>query len=294
MSAVLAAAVLSFLGISANQRASQLIYKGGEATANQDFRSAEIDYKLALTLAPWNSQAIRQLADLYIRLSRPDDAIAMLKRLPALQEGTKIALLQRQSGQLDQAATTLNGVIDRRPSSELLVALSEVRLEQGRVKDATSDAEEAYRLSPQNSSAQVQLGYCLAVGGNADKLAVLLGSVTAPEALKTLKADQTGKIALARELYASGLLRSARAVLKSQPDPSAYSLRLLGSIELSLAGNQLSYLADAQHNLESAAISDPANLEGHQLLLQAYQKQGNAAAAAKQAELIEQLKSGKV
>jgi len=294
VSAILTAELAAFVGISATERSSQLVVTAGQKAAGSDFRSAELDYKLALTLTPWDTRPIHQLADLYVRLDRPDDAIAMLRRLPSSEAGIQIALLERQSGQLDQAATTLNGLIARRSTGELLVALSEVRLEQGRVNDATSDAEQAYKLASGDSAAQIQLGYCLAVGGNADKLADLIVSVTAPEALKTLKAAQLGKSPLARELYASGLLRSARTVLKTQPDPSSYSLRMLGSIELSLARNQGSYLSDAQNDLESVTTADPANLEGHQLLLQVYQKQGNVAAAAKQADLIERIKSGKV
>lgn len=274
--------------------ATDLAHKAQTAAAKGDFDTAITDYQIARTLQPHNQDTIQALADAYLKANRPDDAIAMLKKLPPGEGTAQIVDLQLKTGQLeaaDQWITSLKGIT---PTTDILTATSKVRLEQGRVGEAINSAEQASKLDAAKPNVQLQLGLSYALGGKADQLGRLIPSVGSPATLQALKQAQTGKSPLAYALYASGLLHSSRSILASLSDPAATDQVLMGKIDLILAVNDTSYLKTAQTDLKKAVAIDPANLEAHQLLREAYLKQTNKAEADQQTNLIEQLQSGKI
>ncbi len=293
-----AAGFLAYIGPQIGQlaarKATNLASQAQIAINAGDHDRAIIDYEVASRLSPSNHQILHQLAELYIKDDRPDEAIAILKRLPVGESGLQIVTLQRQTGRLDAALKTVNDLIDDKATSALLTERFKIQLEQGRGDDAISSAEQALDYGLGNPAAQLQLGLCYAVGERNDKLATLMVSVSSPETLQALKQAQTGKIPLAYQLYAQGLLRSPKTILIKAPDLNAIDLTLLGRIELTLGRNDSSQVADAKQTLQKAIHIDPANLQAHQLLQEAYLKQGDTEEAKNEADLIGQLQSGKI
>ncbi len=253
---------------------------------------ALLDYKVASILSPSNHEFIHNLADQYLKLNRPDDAIATLKRLPKWDSGLQIVDIQRRSGRLEQALKTV-GTLDA-SNPKVLMAKSQVLLEQGKALEAISAAQQALNLASQDISAQLQLGLAYAAGDKDTDLDLLMGSVTSPQALQVLKQARQGKTALSYVLYDQGLIRRARTILMSQPDLASSEQRLLGQINLILSSNDPSKLDEAKSALVKATLSDPANPEAHRLLQQVYTKMGDKDKAAHQGDLVQQLESGKV
>lgn len=283
-----------WIGATASRKASSLATQAQDETRSGNLNQAVVDLEVGSALSPSNHQIIQQLADLYVRRNEPDDAIRTLKRLPKGEGNLQIAKLQRQSGRLDQALSMLNEAIKSRPSNQLLRAKSEVQLEQGREDEAAASAKEALNYQTANAETQIQLGLCYALVNKTDEQAALRSSVSSSETSQALEQAQSGKTALAYLLYSRGLLRSSERVLKNIATLNTPATRLLGRINLTLASNDPSRINQAETYLIKAALADPANLEGHQLLQQVYQKEGKTAESTHQTDLIQQLQSGKV
>lgn len=271
---------------------AKILAARAQKEANLHPNQALIDYRVANTLSPTNHTINQNLAALYVKLNRPDDAISTLQKLPIGESGVQIATVLRLTGRLEQAQKILNELNNAKP--EVLLLKSQILLEQGSTKEATLAAQQALKFYPASPRSQLQLGLCQAVGEQTTDLNDLIATVVSPQTLQGLKQAQQGKTALAYVLYAGGLLRSSKAVLLKQPDLYATELQLLGRINLELAKNDPSKLPDAQTALIKATQADPANLDNHRLLKQVYDKMGNKDKAAHQENLLKQLESGKV
>lgn len=293
VSALIALLIIVATPIS-NARAAKLVAQAQTRLSQGDTTQAIADFQVATILAPANHNYKQLLASAYLKANRPNDAARELKTLPIGESGMQIVTIYRQSGQLKQAGKVLEDVLQANKSQAALIAKSELELEQGRGDSAIIAARTALAIDTHNPEAQVQLGLCYAVNNMTVRLNDLIGSVTSPRALHTLKQAKQGKPALAYQLYSSGLIRSSRAILINQPQLMVPDQVLLGRINLILAPNDPPKLKEAETALAKAAQTDPANLESHKLLREVYLRQQNTAAALHQADLINQLETGKI
>lgn len=297
--AVLAASVgtallVPYLKLTLQRRATDLLTSGQAAEKAGNIKRAEVDYQLAGFFDSGNRKAMSDLANLRIAQGNIDAAISTLRQLPKGESGLEIAQLQRRSGRLNAALLTLNDAILDKAGADLLAEKSRVLLEEWRVSEATEAARQAVSYGLTDDQASLQLGLCLAVDGKITDLPGITATVTDPAALGDLQKAQQGKSQLAAVLYARGLLRTAERVITSEQTVSASEYRFLGQIEATLAVNDPKHWTAARDYLEKATHTDPAKLEGHQQLKQAYEKTGDSDKAALEQELIDRLVSGKV
>jgi tetratricopeptide (TPR) repeat protein len=286
--AVLFEVVIPTTVAHANKKAHILLTRAQRESSVHP-NQAIINLRVAHTLAPSNQTIIQHLADLYVKQNRSNDAIKILKKLPKEENGLKIALIYLQTGQLTKATHALSALNEAEPN--ILLAKSRLQLEQGRVGEAANLASRALSLDPTSAQYQIQLGLCYIIAG---QLATSTHLLSSSEALHSLNRAQLGKTALAYELSSQGLLRSARSVIITKTELTAYDHLILGRINYSLGQNDSSKLGEAQNNLVKATQADPANIEAHRWLEKVLIKTGDIDGAKKQQELIKQLESGKV
>jgi tetratricopeptide (TPR) repeat protein len=266
--------------------------------ANREVLAANLpaaiaDYQLADFLSPADHAARHQLADLYVAQNNPASAISTLKSLPVGESGVQIARLQRQTGQLDAATETIYRTLRASESSEAYAEKTRILLEKGEGSGAVYNAERAAQLQASADNQQLQ-GLSYLINNQPDLYKTLMPTVSSPEALQTLTRANQGKYPLATVLYASGLPRSAERVLNAYVLTSAAEYRLLGQVQETIAVNDTGYWSKARTSLEQATKMDPSSLDGHKLLLVAYEKLNLKTEADQQKTLISALESGKV
>jgi Flp pilus assembly protein TadD len=243
-----------------------------DQVARTDIRKAAANYHVAAFLKPSDHSILQHLADLYVELDRPTDAIGVLRQLRIGESGLRIASLQLQTGDLDASLSTLERVIKDKRRAEAYLLKSRVLLEKGDLATATQAARDASNYDLANSEALPLLAACQALENK-------------PEGLKAYPTS----ILLARYLYASGLPRSTERYLAAQKDLNNEGWLLLSQARISLKS-----FGEAKTSLISLLANDPANLEARKLLKSVYEKLGDTEAAKIQHQQIEELEQGRV
>jgi hypothetical protein len=229
---------------------------------------------------------------MYIRLDQPDDAIAALRQLPFGEEGSTIADLQFKTGQYAEAHDTLQDLMNDQITAERLIAMSRVLLELDRGGEATKAAKDAITYSLGDTAAQQQLGLCQIILADEAGYQASVSTLGTSDAARTLQSAHAYKLALARELYAEGLLRTAERTLDSMTDTPTERYTLMAEIKLGRVKPSDQDLADAKDQLARATKLDPASITAHKLLEEVLLKQGDDTAAAEQAKQIKALQAG--
>ena len=104
------------------------------------------------------------LADYYIGMERPADALAVLEKLAADQRywalaRARIAGIQHAQGKTSDAFHTVEEVIAKQPAlAPARVVRGRLLLADGRIDEALTDAQEAVKLDPKNAEAHYLLG----------------------------------------------------------------------------------------------------------------------------------------
>jgi thioredoxin-like negative regulator of GroEL len=265
-----------------------------KAAEHSDPNQAAVDYQMAALLQPNNHGIITSLADMYMRLDQPDDAIATLQQLPFDEAGDRIADIQFKSGQFDAAHDTLTTLLNEHVTANRLIAMSRTLLELNRGGEAAKAAKDAVAYSLSNQAAYEQLGLCQLVNNDESEYQTTLAALGSTQAAQTLETAHAYKLALARELYTQGLLKTSERVLDSLDTTATERYILLAQIKLSSVKPSVSDLNDAHDQLVRATKLDPANIDAHKLLEEVLLKQGDESDADAQAKLIKSLQTGLV
>jgi hypothetical protein len=237
---------------AALRQSDHLVADGRNASGGE----ALTDFQLATWLNPANQAAFVGLAAAQVSNGQPTLALASLARAgqgPAVERLRVRTLIEL--GRSSDAATAASHLAGQgAPSSDLVLAA---------------------------------LAYAQA-GRNPD-IEALVPRVESPEAATRIQRAQAGKLPLAAELSATGLLNSSSALLNSLP-PSFQRNLMLARILYTRHSDQ--DLAQAVSLLNQAMELDPANQAGRRLLSDVYTEQGNTAAATQQTMLINHLQAG--
>ena len=252
-SAAGAAALVPVMGEYASRESSRLVVLGNQASGAE----AETDYRLATYLNRRNTEAYVKLAQLQLDSGRPQEA---LRTLGSAGEG-----------------------------SEVVRARIRLLMELGSTTVAATAGQSLVREGAPDEDV-VLAGLSLAVAGREAEVAALAPRVTAPEAAGRIKRIQAGNLALAGELYASGLPISSSTILLQLPASYERNL-LLGRIYLTR--NLADDLESAAGYLRTATVVHPAGVEAHELLAKVYVAQEKTQLATEQRGLIEKLRTGR-
>lgn len=143
-------------------------------------REALADCHRALSRAPGDREILRQTADLYQRLGRPDRALQTLQALADTyapgEEPQEVyyltALACRDLRRYDEAVRNLALAAQRgAPSAELLYCLAEAELLAGRREEAAAAAQQALALDPNHEPTQQLLERLRLAGRNPEPAA---------------------------------------------------------------------------------------------------------------------------
>jgi Flp pilus assembly protein TadD len=238
---------------AARAKATSLVGEAAKASGGE----AEVDYRLATWLDPESHTAYVGLARSLITAGHPDEALAALGQAG---EGSEVEQLKVRTlielGRYNEAADVAGKLAtpNRQDDDHVLAAL-------------------AYALADRNSD-----------------IDALMPHVSSPEALQRIKRAQAGKLTLAAELYATGLLQSSSAFLMKLP--ASYERNLLLA-RIRYARHTPDDLARAAESLEVATSFNPSAPEARQLLAQTYRDQGKTTEAGLQDTLITKLQAGR-
>jgi hypothetical protein len=145
-------------------------------------------------------------------------------------------------------------------------------------------------VSPDSSDSNLHLaGLALAAANQTAAAQVLVPRITAIEAATSVQRATTDKMALAQELYVTGLLNASEAVL--QPQPAGFERNVLLA-RILYRSNQKSDLALAANLLETAVYLNPSDISAHRLLAEIYKSEGQTSKASTQDSLISRLSFG--
>ncbi len=161
--------------------ADTLVFLGEMHEALGQMPEAEAAYTEALTYNPKHPGAARALALLRARTGRGPQALKELSALAATYRGAvlpllDIALLHERAGRIPEAIQTYREALERNPYhapalNNLAFLLSR---DAGRLDEAFSLAQQAYRLLPGNPQTADTLGWIYYVRGEQDKAYGLL------------------------------------------------------------------------------------------------------------------------
>jgi hypothetical protein len=234
-----------------SRTANQLVAKGDKAKGD----TAISFYTLAASIDPGNHAAYLGLATVDYSLGQPANALAALAKAG---QGTTV--------------------------SELTV---ESRLELGQFNAA---AQAAAPLTKIHNDADLHLAaLAYAAAGDTSQAQNLSTRISSPQAAQSASRASAGKLALAQELYVTGLLNASQAVLNSAPASYARNMLLA---RLMYQAHQKSQLATAANLVETAVFLNPASPTAHQLLAEIYRSQGLADKASQQDSLTQKLLAG--
>ncbi len=253
LSAGLAASFWPIVVEASREQSSRLVEAGKQARGAE----AQLDFELASRLNPANQSAALELAKLQLATGQSQTALATLKRAG---EGTEVLRLSlRTYLELSQAAK----------AADLAGRLA-----------TTSPANDDIALAT--------LAYIVA--NQPDKAASLIPRLSSPEAARRLVAAQSYELALARELYSTGLLSSSQRILTSLPASVVRNL-LLASILYARGGTERT--TQARDLYAQAVQLEPSNLEARQGLVNTFHALGDQRSAGEQTQLLQQLKAGR-
>ena len=201
----------------------------------QRFTAALASLNKAVELAPTMVQAREELADLYDKLGRNEDAIEQREALGVLDPSTSrdvtLGLAYAAAGQTDRAIVTLRHAAERQPSNRFTyVALGRVwletaqlrgdRVELGKAIEALEEAVSPAR-GQETSEALMLLGRALLVQGNVERAEQVLH-----QAVETLPIDPLAFFHLAEAAerrdhfdVARQALLDYAALVGDDPDP---------------------------------------------------------------------------
>jgi hypothetical protein len=241
-----------------------------------------LELQTAQVLDPGNASYRQQLADRYVSQGDLNQAVSVLGSTGG--ERVRKASLLVRLGKADAAITAVQGVT----GTDAAVVRSQAYLEEGRGASAQSAVQD---LTSDN--ALVQLALVMAVNGKTSDVVELIPQADSATTKQRLRRIQSGGVALAQELYASGLYQTAERVLVLTPDSSAKS-GLLAHVWLSKQPVTHQNLLAAQTAATLGLELDPANLPLHSLLQDIDSQLGDQTGATHQQQLINQLQSGKI
>lgn len=163
-------AAMKALEIDPNLGAAHVPLASIKSTYEWDFVGAEKEYKLALQLAPNNSDAYLSYGNFLIAMGRTDEALAQLRT--ALQfdplsanTATNIGWALYLAGRLDEAETQVKQVIAREPTfARAYMNLGEIYQERGRSIDAIAAFQRSKDLSG-DVLADMALGHAYGTAG---------------------------------------------------------------------------------------------------------------------------------
>ena len=270
------ALALPQLQIYVAQRAGE---HAAQAEAQHSVQQAIIQYRLAQILDPGNVGYHNRLADLYLTENQPDQAINVL----GVTDGERIrkANLLLQRGQYSEALSATQPLST--PAGAIV--RSQVYLEEG--SDASAITAVLHG-STKIERTQLILSYLVA-GKAAEAQQLVQKNLAANPELASV---QYGGFALAQELYARQLYRSAQRVLTTSVDDSPTKYLLLANTVLAEQPHSQDQLTAAQAAVGQGLKLDPANLPLHQLLHDLDVQLGDQSGATQQLQLINQLRSG--
>jgi hypothetical protein len=266
------------LAAFARSRAVQHADIAGQ-TGNEAQQISEL--QLANALDPSNPSYRNQLADRYVQAGQLQQAASVLGG--TVGERVRKAGLLMQIGEYTQGLSALKGL----NGPDAAVARSQIYLEEGSGSSAI--------LAVQGQSGDdslVQLAYSYAVGGQSQRIALLVGQASSNTAKQQLVVAQTGGLRLAEALYAAKLYHSAQTLLQASTSASAASYELLAHSCLSQLPSTHNRLLAARGAAAQAASLDPSNPALHELLQSVDTQLDDTADAATQAGLIKQLQVG--
>lgn len=149
-----------------------------KATYDWDFAGAETEYRLAIQLAPNNSEAHYSYGNFLVAMGRSDEALIEFRNALqidplSLNIQTNIGWANYIAGRYDEAAAQVRQVIDRDPTfARAHMNLGEILQEQGKNDEAIAEFQKARDLS-KDPLAEMALGHAYATAGrNADALKI--------------------------------------------------------------------------------------------------------------------------
>jgi thioredoxin-like negative regulator of GroEL len=218
---------------------------------------ASVDYRLATWLDSSNPAGYLGLAQCEITAGQPDAALSILKNAGQGSDATRLGI------------RTL--------------------IELGRTNEA---ADKASVLSaPGNTDPDLILaGLAYALAQRPQEIPALIASVSSPQAATRLERTQIGNIALADELYLSGLPESSKRLLIKLPTSFERNLLLARINYTQHSSTELSSAADY---LVSAIAINPQSADAHLLLADVYADTGHAQESSVQKVLAQDITDGK-
>jgi hypothetical protein len=230
-----------------------------------------------------NDQTANTLADKYLELGRPYEAVLLLKgRGDALKlRAAQIAFeAQDHSGALKIVES-----LDKEAYGDRLAAYS--LLEIGHTDDAADIASK----SSDTGAWRCIVLHAAERGGECADISLSVDASEASERLARLKA---GKTAQAQEMLREKLYVSAEKLLVSIDKPNAEAAVLLASIRLSKPQTDEESLKETGADLKLALLNYPGDIELRRLYRDVLTKLNDKSAADEQQRLIDQLESGRV
>jgi predicted Zn-dependent protease len=242
-----------YLVQAAHSESITLVNEGRESSGGE----SQSDYRLATWLNSSNTFAYADLASAQLAAGQPRLALASLSKAGSSKAITPLKV--------------------------------KILMELGRDSAAAEDAT-ALTSVPTTDSNLVLASLAYSLNNQASRINALLPRITSPEALQAADRAQAGKLALATQLYASGLLNSSNAVLQSLP-PSYERNIILSRIYYSNPTS--TNLQHAQLLLNAAVAYDPSSIDAHRLLSRVYRSQNKTPQADSQTALVSKLQSGR-
>ncbi|HUD11951.1 MAG TPA: hypothetical protein VMS08_06075 [Candidatus Saccharimonadia bacterium] len=208
-----------------------------------------------------------------------------------LDSNNKAAYIGLAASEVDSGQAKAAGVALKGAGSGPDVAPLTVRtyIELGQYQQAAAKA--SLLTTPGSSDTNLLLA-ALAYGldNHGSEITALLPRISSSDALQGAQRAQAGNLALASELYATGLLNSSKAMLLKLP--VTYERNLLLSRIYFSQPNQ-SNLLRAEALLTTAISLQPASINARQLLTVVYRDENKLPQASWQAALVSKLQSGR-
>ena len=164
------------------------------------------------------------LADYYMGIKRPAEAVSVLEKLGAdprfwAVARAKIAGIQYTEGKSADALRTVDEVIAKRPGlAPALIVRGRLLLAGGRLDEALRDAQEAVKVDPQNAEAHYLLGTVYEAKRDLDAAATSFAEVTRLNPRATSAHVQLAGIALQRNALPSAVKLAEQAAAMQPGD----------------------------------------------------------------------------